>query len=176
MKNLKRILALLFATVLLLSCAVAFTGCNETDPTKKTYSCEFYENAFRQFYNDEFSDDLNDEAQLFRIDFLESPLQKTDIDDTFFSARIRFAKPDDRKTKALEISHVFLGEEQYFDLRDGLPADAVENNYIDGASFNCFRVEIAKLNEEDKVKLYKLCFDAYITKNPEAIELVHADE
>ena len=184
MKNwTKRILTLLFAASLLLSCAAAFSGCNKTDPTKETYSYEFYENALRQIC-------INDPGSLlWSFGFTGIP---DGMSLRYFGLQI--VGPSDKNRNKIQYNlyldyrkeikggrrfwlyDAVIADEQYFDdLKDSLPEEAVE---LDDENSNqpCLRVDFTKLSEEDKARLCKIFFDSYIKQCPEALELVSLEE
>ena len=187
MKNLtKRLLTLLFAALLLLSCTAAFSGCNANDPTKKTYSYEFYDNALRQFYKNNLNSihnarNVSDNAQLTYYKFWGLSTTKAKDEFHYHIMMVYTSIQSDGTQRTIKVDWMLSGEydaQYYYDLRDSLPVEALEldEQDTDNDLLLSFRADFTKLSEEDKARLCKIFFDSYVERYPEALELVSLEE
>ncbi|MBE5757982.1 MAG: hypothetical protein E7345_03525 [Clostridiales bacterium] len=141
-----------------------FGGEQQTEEveTTPTYSYEEYEDAFYNFF-------IDDKSQLSKDDFeiTHFTMVYTTINDVQLrQVSLLFKTPEtpDEEPYIVFLNDYPMTKEQYEAIRDSLPEGCYESDK------RCFSVDLSKVDETTKIKLYKIFFDWYVQVYPDKLE------
>ena len=175
MKNLKRILAFIFATVLLLSCSVAFAGCDSNEPADdsdqdsttsvtevETEPPLIYEEALYNYFVENMGATSNfgfDDCEMTTVEFWCPNWEASSTNNCI--ATLHFVD-NQGKNLPLVVHQFPLTEDKIEAYIANWPQEAVHITTIDATKI--ILIDLAKLETKDKTELLQMVYDEYLNE------------